>query len=137
MSSGGEHADALNLTGLWHGQYSYPTVPAPVPFTAALADGSGLLSGTSEEIPTLGNAAGMTLTATLQGRRTGHSVTFLKTYDELRYGYDAVRYSGDVNHDGSEIEGRWTIPGAGSGRFLMIRAGAVRMTSSLDVSEKV
>jgi len=137
MSAGTDNSDALNLTGVWHGLYSYPRARESVPFTASLTDGGGWLSGTTEEVPTSGKAKGLTLVATLQGRRTGHSVTFLKTYDDLRYGYDAVQYAGAVNQDGSEIEGRWTIPGVWSGKFLMIRAGAVQASLFRDVAERV
>ena len=108
-----------------------------MPFTASLNENGSWLSGATEEVPTSGKAKGLTLVATLQGRRARHSVSFLKTYDDLRYGYDAVQYAGTVNQDGSEIEGRWTIPGAWSGQFLMIRAGAVQASLFCDVAERV
>jgi hypothetical protein len=85
----------------------------------------------------VGSSAGKTITATLQGRRTRRSVTFLKTYDAVPAGYDAVRYEGDVNGDGTEIEGRWTVPGSWSGKFLMTRAGQVGIALVQKVEEKV
>ena len=137
MSAGDDNSDALDLSGIWQGLYSYPGAHGSVPFTASLTESGGWLSGATEEVPTSGKAKGLTLVATLQGRRAGHSVTFLKTYDDLRHGYDAVQYAGDVNQDGSEIEGRWTIPGVWSGKFLMIRAGAVQAGLLRDVAERV
>ena len=128
----GSGDDPLDLTGAWSGLYSYPRGPEPTPFNATLTENGGWLSGATEEI-----TRGRSLTATLQGRRTGHSVTFLKMYDNPPPGYDAVQYSGDVNQDGSEIEGRWTIPGAWSGKFLIIRAGGLGIAVTEDVAERV
>ena len=48
-----------------------------------------------------GDARGLTITATLQGRRTGRSVTWLKIYDGSFRLYDSVQYAGDINGDGS------------------------------------
>ena len=58
-------------------------------------------------------------------------------YDNPPPGYDAVQYSGEVNQDGSEIEGRWTIPGVWSGKFLMIRAGGLHTAITEGVAERV
>jgi hypothetical protein len=137
MGSRADSADPLVLTGTWNGLYSYPRVIEPTPFTATLTENDGWLSGAIEEIARVGPTRGQPLTATLQGCRNGHSVTFLKMYDNPPPGYDAVHYSGDVNHDGSEIGGCWTIPGVWSGNFLMIRAGAVRAAESQDIAERV
>ncbi|HEX4506818.1 MAG TPA: hypothetical protein VH722_13895 [Alphaproteobacteria bacterium] len=129
--------DPLDLTGAWNGLYSYPRAIEPTPFTATFVDDGGWLSGATEEIARVGPTRGQPLTATLQGRRTGHSVTFLKMYDNPPPGYDAVQYAGDVNQDGSEIEGRWMIPGVWSGKFLLIRAGGLRTAIAEDVAERV
>ena len=72
-----------------------------------------------------------TLYATLAGSRQGSAVAFRKTYDAAIPGYHVVDYAGTLNADATEIEGRWTIAGAGSGKFMMIRpsrpaAGAER-----------
>jgi hypothetical protein len=127
----------LDLTGGWMGQYTYPSHKGPVHFTATLTETAGWLGGAIEEVGTVGPALGQTMTATVQGRRTGRSVTFLKLYDAAFQFYDTVHYAGDVNHDGTEIEGRWTVPGSWSGRFLMIRAGGLAAARVLDVSERV
>jgi hypothetical protein len=125
MSSGAETDDPLNLTGVWHGQFSYPRAIEPTPFTATLSDNDGWLTGATEEIARVGPIEGRPIAATVQGRRSGHSVTFLKIYDNPPAGYDAVQYAGDVNRDGSEIEGRWTIPGVWSGKLSPACSGCL------------
>ena len=137
MSSQTDKADPLNLTGSWNGLYSYPSAREPVPFTAVLAENDSWLSGSTEETATAGKVCGQAIAATLLGHRSGNSVTFLKTYDDLPDRYDTVHYAGNVNQEGSEIEGRWTVPGSWSGKFLMIRARATEAVTSLDVAERV
>jgi hypothetical protein len=130
-------ADRLDLTGTWHGQYTYPTAKGPVHFVASLTETAGWITGQTEEIGTAGSARGVTITATLQGRRAGDSVTFLKLYDGQFREYDTVRYAGQVNGDGTEIEGAWTVPGSWSGKFLMIRPGGVGTAIRQVTEEKV
>ena len=125
---GTDEAGSLNLSGVWHGLYSYPRKRNPVAFVATLAEIDSWLSGATEETGVVGEARGRTLTATLQGRRTGHSVKWLKMYDASLHRYDAVNYAGEVSREGTEIEGRWSIPGNWSGRFLMIRSSGTAAT---------
>ena len=106
-------------------------------FAATLSETGGWLSGATEEVATSGPAQGKTMRANLEGRRTGASVTFLKTYDEVVGGYDSVQYVGAVSGDGSEIEGRWTIFGRATGSFLMIRSGGSQAAVERRASEKV
>jgi hypothetical protein len=106
----------------------------PVHFAAVLSDdGDGWLAGRTEEVPTAGSRRGEPMTASLQGRRAERSVTFLKTYDAIGGGFDAVRYEGQINADFTEIKGRWIIPGNWSGKFVMTRPAA----ATLALSEKV
>lgn len=119
-----EHADSLNLSGRWQGQYSYVgRKQGPVPFSANLNESNSWLDGLIEEVGTAGEAKGRPMAATVQGRRTGRSVTWLKIYHGSFRLYDAVQYAGEISADGQEIEGRWTIHGNSIGRFLMIRQG--------------
>ena len=67
---------SLNLSGLWQGRYAYPRGQPPVSFAATLTEIDGWLSGSIEERALVGRSA-VTLTAALQGRRTGYSVTWL------------------------------------------------------------
>ena len=59
--------------------------------------------------------------ATLLGSRQDRAVAFVKTYDGANPRYGTVAYEGTLSPDGTEIEGRWIVPGNWSGKFLMIR----------------
>ena len=112
--------DAGNLTGVWHGLYTYPHGQS-VSFVATLIDSAGALSGATHEPGGHGDASPGTLYATLAGQRSGSAVTFRKTYDGKVPRYRAVDYAGTLNADATEVAGRWVIPGVWSGTFLMIR----------------
>ena len=107
-----------DLSGLWDGLYSYPRILAPVSFVADLKETGGWLTGTTRETAASGSATGQNLSATLQGRRSGSSVKFLKLYDGSVPGFDSVAYEGNVSADGTEIDGRWTAIGNWSGTFF-------------------
>ena len=111
-----------DLSGPWDGLYSYPRTLAPVSFVADLKETGGWLTGTTGEAAASGSATGQNLSATLQGRRSGSFVKFLKLYDGSVPGFDSVAYEGNVSADGTEIDGRWTAIGNWSGTFLMIRS---------------
>jgi len=113
----------LNLSGVWLGRYGYPRGRPPVSFTARLTETDSWLVGATEEKASVGEARGRTIGATLQGRRIGRSVTFLKLYDVVDRAHDSVHYQGEVAGDGSEIHGRWTISDRWSGPFVMVRSG--------------
>lgn len=115
-----ERADSL--TGIWHGIYSYPRDQAPVSFVATLIETGRAVSGTVHEPCVVGGAPNETLLATLDGSRRDGVVTFIKTYDGANPLYGTVGYEGRLSGDQSEIEGRWSIPGVWSGKFLMIRS---------------
>ncbi len=124
---------AANLTGFWHGQYSYPVATrAPVPFRANLIQSDDCLGGSVTERVIVGR----TLYATIKGRRDGNTVSFLKLYEANSGPYTSVAYSGVVSTDGLEIDGDWVASGW-SGRFLMIRAGGVAAKITRQVKEKV
>ena len=100
---------SMNLSGEWSGVYSYAGLRPPIHFSANLQDNGGWIAGVTEEIATLGEAMNRKISATLQGRRTGASVIWLKLYDRASAVYDAVRYEGEVSADGNEISGRWIV----------------------------
>jgi hypothetical protein len=110
-----------NLTGIWHGLYSYPYGRAPVSFVATLIEAGATVSGTTHEPCGMGGRPNETLYATLLGHRQDSAVTFLKTYDGANPHYGRVAYEGTLSADGTEIEGRWIVSGSWSGKFLMIR----------------
>ncbi len=116
-----EKGNSLDLTGQWQGQYSYYRNKAPVPFSATINENGSWLDGLVDEVGTAGEAKGKPIAATLQGRRTGRAVTWIKIYHGSFRGYDSVQYRGEVSEDGQEIEGLWVIHGNSGGRFLMVR----------------
>ena len=125
-----------DLSGTWDGRYSYPRILAPVAFVATLNETAGWLTGTTEEVAP-NRPGGQHMSATLQGRRSGSSVKFLKLYDGSVPGYDSVAYEGNVSADGTEIDGRWTVIGNGSGTFLMIRSRGVAESRSKTAEERL
>lgn len=113
--------DSRSLTGVWQGIYSYPVSGLPtVPFTATLIESGSSLSGSVHEQCTMN---GETLLFSVSGGRHGSAVSFVKTFLGNSPYYGTILYDGAVNADATEIEGRWTIPGDWSGRFLMTRSG--------------
>ena len=92
--------DSLNLTGQWQGQYSYYRNKAPVPFRATINENGSWLDGLVEEVGTAGDAKGKPIAATLQGRRTGRTVTWLKIYHGSFRLHDSVQYRGEVSGEG-------------------------------------
>jgi hypothetical protein len=133
----GARAGAENLTGVWQGLYSYP-YGGSVSFVATLIDSGGSFSGTIHEPCIFRDGPSDTLYATLAGTRQGSAVSFLKTYEKSagpRYG--SVQYEGVLNGDATEIEGRWTILGVWSGKFLMIRSAGKAAEVEQKVSERV
>jgi len=120
-----------SLSGAWSGVYSFPRdAHRPVSFSAKLTQDGPWIVGTSEEVAERGRARGVRISATLQGRRDGVRVCWLKLYDRILRTYNEVAYEGQVNEDATEISGEWRIAGNWSGTFLMIRtpagAGALR-----------
>ncbi len=128
---------AENLTGLWHGQYSYPTATrAPVPFTATLIETEDALGGSITERVVVGKAGSRTLYATISGRRSGSKVSFMKLYEAQSGPYTSVAYDGALSEDGLEIDGEWIASGW-SGRFLMIRASGLKINARKKIAAKV
>jgi hypothetical protein len=130
--------NSRSLTGVWNGLYSYPHSLPPVSFTAILIESGASFSGTTHEPGKSVGVSGVAY-ATLEGQRTGSSITFAKTYDGGGASH-AVLYDGRINENVTEIEGRWRVPGNWSGKFLMIRAGgkdeAVRAEKLEPVGER-
>src|SRR5712671_5791044 len=100
-----------SLTGVWHGIYSYPVAGAPVSFVATLIETASAVSGTTHEPCGIGGSPAEILYATLSGRRQDSAVAFVKTYDGANPRYGPVAYEGTLSRDGTEIEGRWIVPG--------------------------
>ena len=113
-------AQTQDLTGVWNGLYSYSDGRS-VTFVATLIESGRTLTGSTHE-PCVGpDCPARTLFASLMGSRDGSGVSFRKTYEVASPRFGTVNYEGRLNGDATEIEGRWTIPGVSSGKFMMIR----------------
>jgi hypothetical protein len=126
----------LNLTGVWYGLYSYTVAMPSVSFVATLSDQGGWFDGTTEETGSVGDVVGRTLTATLQGRRSGRSITMLKIYHRASAYYDSVHYAGELNEDGSEINGTWRVSVTWSGTFLMVRSRTAEAAATKEAAAR-
>jgi hypothetical protein len=114
--------ETTNLTGIWHGLYSYPVESAPVYFVSTIISAGGYVSGSTHEAVKGSRGAPLTVFAALDGSRQGHSIEFIKAYDGTGGWKHTVRYEGTLNDDATEIEGFWTLSSGWIGRFLMIRS---------------
>ncbi len=108
------------MSGLWHGQFTYPTAAPPEFFTANLQERPEFLRGSTREVSRFGWSLGQTLYATIFGRRQGRDIMFTKVYNG-RLSHHCIQYAGCLSADNAEIEGVWRVPGKWSGQFLMIR----------------
>jgi hypothetical protein len=134
-------AKTSNLTGVWHGLYSYDLALAPVYFVATLMSGVSWISGTSHEAANEIPGQALTLFSTLDGTVAGEAINFIKTYDGTGGWVHGVPYTGTLSADGLEIEGTWEIKEAGymatTGRFLMIRSPGANEAVVREVYESV
>jgi hypothetical protein len=126
-----------NLTGVWQGLYTYLVGGASVSFVATLIESGRVLSGSIHEPRSFGVPLGETVYATLLGSRSDSAVSFTKTYQGAGPGYGRVEYEGTLSGDRTEIEGVWTIPRAGSGKFLMVRSAGKTAAIKQKKSERV
>jgi hypothetical protein len=124
-----------SLTGIWHGRYFYPLGLPPVDFEAILLEGGHTLTGTVTEPSMLQD--GSVAEATLSGTRQGSDVSFTKLYANTGLYKHPVKYTGTLNPDATELEGRWRISWYWSGRFFMIRARSEEASVSRRIAEEV
>lgn len=127
-------ADARDLSGTWCGIFSYPHSAPPTDFEATLRDSAGALVGSISEVDSF---TGATLTATVEGAHAGSRVHFTKFYETDDENFDTVFYEGQAAADGLEIYGRWNIPGAWSGSFIMIRAKGAEAAIEAQIAQTV
>jgi hypothetical protein len=120
MTGSAKAAD--DLTGVWNGVYKQ-TLLGSVPFTATLIQSGDHIGGSTHEPCIRSDCPRKTHLAILSGHRSGRSIAFVKTYDPPGFGFDTVRYVGELNADATEIAGMWSIGSAFFGAFVMTRAG--------------
>jgi hypothetical protein len=116
------------VSGRWEGTYRYPRDFAPVPFAASLFEVDGLLTGTTDEIATIGAVRGQALHGQVAGGRKGNHVRFSKLYTpaEMADVYlKEILYQGQLSEDGAVMEGEWTILDKWSGSFVMRRTKSI------------
>ena len=128
---------ADDLSGAWDGIYNYPRGHRPNAFAATLRDAHGLLAGEISEPSQERGDRGAILHALLEGSREGSTVRFVKTYDDPSRAHYAIFYSGTVNGEGTEITGRWDIPGVWSGSFIMVRQVSDEERAEAKIAETV
>jgi hypothetical protein len=98
--------DPQNLGGVWYGRYDALGYADTNNFVARLDDDGGTISGTITEPDTSG--VGGVRRAFVSGSRSGSGLRFVKQYDGGALAH-AVRYSGQINADATEISGVWII----------------------------
>jgi hypothetical protein len=113
--------DPLDMTGLWHGTYSYVGyAQETMPFAANFVDDGGHLSGSIIE-PASGEEAfyGEEIEARVAGARGDRSVDFTKTYTGQVWTH-SVDYVGQLSPDGQTVTGMWSVDSL-DGTFEMHR----------------
>ena len=98
--------DPQNLAGVWYGRYDALGYPETNNFVAQLNDDGGAISGSITEPDTTGQYD--VRRAFVSGSRSGSTLRFVKQYDGGALAH-AVRYSGEINADATEIAGTWVI----------------------------
>jgi hypothetical protein len=127
----------VDLTGIWHGLYSYPEYLEPVFYVATLISYGENFSGTTHEALVGRSGAPLTVFAGIDGSRTGAQVSFRKTYDGSSGWTHSLMYHGRLSGDHNEIEGLWIFPDGWSGRFMMIRGTGLSESVVREVYERV
>jgi hypothetical protein len=126
-----------NLTGVWHGLYSYPEGLGAAAFVATLIEAGARFSGSIHEDSNNDGEPVRRLNATVDGRRAGQMVTFAKAYDGASGWDHTVYYEGVLSEDLAEIEGLWFIPRIMAGRFMMIRSQGLPDAARREAFERV
>ena len=124
-------SDRLDLTGVWHGTYTYPANEGPAtPFLATIDDSGGALSGSIIE-PDAFFGQG-TIKAAIVGHRSGTALDFVKSYAGGLVGYEhPVDYVGRVSGDGLLVTGVWSLLEF-DGSFEMERDAAAEEPAAIE-----
>lgn len=126
----------MDLTGEWHGEFSYPARLGPTtPFIARIEERAGRLAGTIIE-PNI--VQGGTIASAIAGLRHGSAVDFVKSYSGCTTGdYDMpVDYVGSVSADGNVVRGVWSLLEM-DGSFEMRREAVLAEVSEREAHVRV
>jgi hypothetical protein len=111
-------SDKRDVSGVWYGRYTGDYCGQDNGFIALLEESGGAFDGSISE-PDDQRRSG-TRRADVEGRRAGDQLSFVKQYDGSGGYTHAVRYSGHVNDEGTEVSGVWAVDWL-RGRFAMER----------------
>ncbi len=125
-----------SLSGDWDGIFNYPSQLPPKSFTAVLREEGGALTGETTESGEVRPDSSI-LHAWLEGRRSGASVRFVKSYDASSRAHYVVHYTGTIASDANEITGQWNLPGVWSGTFIMVRRAGKTESVERKVAETI
>jgi len=98
--------DPRNIGGIWYGRYDALGYSEANSFVARLGDDNGAISGTITEPDTRGGHG--VRRAFVSGDRSGTELRFVKQYNGGALAH-AVRYTGEINAEATEISGLWVI----------------------------
>jgi hypothetical protein len=110
-------SDQRDLSGVWYGSYAADDWDERNGFIAQLEELAGVFSGTISEPDA---RSGGLRRATVTGRRDGGALRFVKQYDGTGGWVHAVRYSGQVDAEGTIVAGSWLVDRY-AGSFTMSR----------------
>ena len=72
-----------DLSGLWSGIYTYPSLYPPNMFEATIRDTGGLITGVISQPGEFFEPPGTVQHAVIEGSREGGTLSFVKIYDDL------------------------------------------------------
>jgi hypothetical protein len=99
--------DKRDMTGVWYGRYLGDYCGQDNSFIALLAESGGMFDGNITE-PDDGGVDGIRR-ASVQGRRGGTKLRFVKQYDGSGGFTHAVYYSGWIDEAGTTVDGVWAV----------------------------
>jgi hypothetical protein len=126
--------ERANLTGTWHGQFTYPRYRKPVFFVGTLVESAGWIDGTTQEP---GPFTGGTLYAAISGRRSGRAVTFVKKISEWAPVVRRSQLRRQTKRRRHGDKGKLADFPRLVRRFLMIRSSGTEASVTGEVSEFV
>lgn len=114
-------SDKRDVSGVWYGRYRSASDAQNNSFIALLSEQGGAITGSiSEPEDDRRGGSGGVRHAEVQGQRTGSRLSFTKQYDGSGGFTHAVFYSGQIDSEGTVIDGAWQVDWV-HGSFAMQR----------------